>query len=548
MFNNRSFAVQILWTGCICLAIFLFLGVRALEGNRMTQGILKEYFQDFFRSVNGLESIEDLYESVVRQFTQSVLTGKMQPSDAIEPIEKAIFDAGVRLKEYTEIEHSVSGEHDLLDQALENAVSSVNLSWIVLKGFFQERKPDLAKIQAYVLREFYPRLDVLNQSYQHLFKHWLNQLSSQHMALRDELQWDMHILWIVLVIGSILIGLLLFHLLQRIRQAITTSSEQIDEMKQQKTNFTTRMLAVGDLETYKVADSINQWMDELRPVMRRMKVGVSSVWGLMPQLASGIKELVGKVGDFSRFTAEVGKTASDISFTSKELVKLMTDVSQTATDTARLAESGQTELVHLEATMKQMEEASRKISKRLAIISEKAANITMVVTTINKFADQTNLLSLNASIEAEKAGEYGLGFAVVAREIRRLADQVARATYDIEQMVKEMKSAVTSGVMEMDQFSDEVNKDVRDVRMIGSQFVQIIEQVQTLIPHFASVHSSVQAQATGAQHISDSMVHLNSAVEKTAALLSNASNKMYHMNEAAEKLQTEMQACIVDQT
>lgn len=548
MFHNRSFATQILWTGCICLAIFLFLGVRALEGNRMTQGILKEFFHDLFRSMNSLESIEELYETVVRQSTQSVLMGTMQPSDVIEPIEKAIFDAGVRLKEYTNVEHTVTGEHDLLDQALENAIADVNLSWIVLKEYLQEQNYDLAKIQAYILKELYPRLDVLNQRYLHLFKHWMNQLNSEHTSLRDELQWHMHILWVTLVIGSILIALLLFHLLQRIRQAIVASADQINEIKNQKTNFTARMSAVGDVETYKVADSVNQWMHELGLVIRRIKVGVLSVWRLLPQLTGGMNELVGKVGDFSRFTTEVGKTANDISFTSKELVKLMTDVSHTATDTAKLAESGQTELIHLEATMKQMEEASRKISKRLAIISEKAANITMVVTTINKFADQTNLLSLNASIEAEKAGEYGLGFGVVAREIRRLADQVARATFDIEQMVKEMTSAVTSGVMEMDQFSGEVNKDVRDVRMIGSQFVQIIEQVQTLIPHFASVHSSVQAQATGAQHISDSMVHLNAAVEKTAALLSNASSKMHHMNEAVETLHTEMQACIVDQT
>ena len=72
-------------------------------------------------------------------------------------------------------------------------------------------------------------------------------------------------------------------------------------------------------------------------------------------------------------------------------------------------------------------------------------------------ADQTNLLSLNAAIEAEKAGEYGLGFAVVAMEIRRLADQTAVATYDIEKMVKEMHSAVAAGVMGMDKFSDEVD-------------------------------------------------------------------------------------------
>ena len=85
------------------------------------------------------------------------------------------------------------------------------------------------------------------------------------------------------------------------------------------------------------------------------------------------------------------------------------------------------------------------MNAKLEVLNEKASNINQVVTTITKVADQTNLLSLNAAIEAEKAGEHGRGFAVVATEIRRLADQTAIASYDIEQLVKEMQSAVSAG-------------------------------------------------------------------------------------------------------
>ena len=111
--------------------------------------------------------------------------------------------------------------------------------------------------------------------------------------------------------------------------------------------------------------------------------------------------------------------------------------------------------------MRQVMEAAGSINAKLAVLNEKAGNINQVVTTITKVADQTNLLSLNAAIEAEKAGEYGRGFAVVATEIRRLADQTAVATYDIEQMVKEIQSAVSAGVMGMDKFSEEVRRGMQ---------------------------------------------------------------------------------------
>src|SRR6202007_2042888 len=99
----------------------------------------------------------------------------------------------------------------------------------------------------------------------------------------------------------------------------------------------------------------------------------------------------------------------------------------------------------MEETMRHVMEAATSINAKLSVLNEKAGNINQVVITITKVADQTNLLSLNAAIEAEKAGEYGRGFAVVATEIRRLADQTAVATYDIEQMVKEIQSAVAAG-------------------------------------------------------------------------------------------------------
>ena len=256
------------------------------------------------------------------------------------------------------------------------------------------------------------------------------------------------------------------------------------------------------------------------------------------EIAATSKQQQATATEIAATTSEVGATASRISATSKELARTVDEVSEVATQTSALALSGQGGLQKMKTSMQQIGDASTLINSRLALLSEKAANIGMVVTTINKVADQTNLLSLNAAIEAEKAGEHGRGFAVVAREIRRLADQTAVATFDIEQLVKEMQSAVSAGVMGMDKFSEEVRRGGESVGQVTTQLTEIIEQVQTLTPSFDAVNEGVQSQSISAQQISDALAQLSVAAQQTADSLRQSNMAIEQLNDAARGLQS----------
>lgn len=237
-------------------------------------------------------------------------------------------------------------------------------------------------------------------------------------------------------------------------------------------------------------------------------------------------------------TNEIVTTATEISATSKELVATMNEVSNVAAGAAGAAENGRAGLNKMELTMKHIVDAAGSISSKFEVLNEKANNINTVITTITKVADQTNLLSLNAAIEAEKAGEYGFGFSVVAKEIRRLADQTAVATLDIEQMVKEMRSAVSAGVMSMERFSEQVRHSVNDVREVSAQLTQIIEQVQALTPRFETVHHGMQFQAEGAAMINQSMIQLNEAAHQTVDSLKESNSAIAQLTVTARDLQS----------
>ena len=216
----------------------------------------------------------------------------------------------------------------------------------------------------------------------------------------------------------------------------------------------------------------------------------------------------------------------------------MNEVSGVAEGTAALAGRGQSGLSHMEETMQQVMEAAGSINDKLVVLNEKAGNINQMVTTITKVADQTNLLSLNAAIEAEKAGEYGRGFAAVAAEIRRLADQTAVATYDIEQMVREIQSAVSAGVMGMDKFSEEVRRGMHDVQEVGGQLSQIIHQVQALAPRIEAVNEGMHAQATGAEQISEALLQLTDAAQQTVDSLRQSTLAIDDLNQVTGSLRS----------
>lgn len=259
------------------------------------------------------------------------------------------------------------------------------------------------------------------------------------------------------------------------------------------------------------------------------------------QISASARELEASVAEQAASIKEVSATTKEILNTSSELLETVeTTVTKSVVDTSVLAEKGRNNLKQMEDAMHQLIVATGSISSKLAVINNKANKISTVVVTINKISEQTNLLSLNAAIEAEKAGEYGRGFAVVSREISRLADQTAVATFEIEQMVKEMQSSVSTGVMEMDKFSEEVRRDVEDVSSITEQLNSVIEGVNNLIPYFDAMKGGIQNQTIGADQISEAMNQLSVSAEQTKNALHEFRDVTEQLNKALFNLRNEV--------
>jgi len=324
------------------------------------------------------------------------------------------------------------------------------------------------------------------------------------------------------------------------KQAIPAIEKDLAAMSRRTALRSPADAALLQDETEQLGNAISTMTSNLASLLEQVQKSCAQLVSASVEIAATSNEQEATVGEFEASTARVLTAVKEISVMRQELARTMEGARSVAEGAGQLADTGRTGLGDMEGAMNQLVGATTSISSKLSVISENAGNINSVVTTITKVADQTNLLSLNAAIEAEKAGEYGLGFAVVAREIRRLADQTAVATLDIETMVKEMQISVTAGVMEMDKFSEEVKRGVKSVEEISGQLGQIIEKVKEVTGQFEKVNEGTKAQAQKAEQIREAMVQLSEGARQTSESVKQSNEATEQLREAARALQAEV--------
>ncbi len=380
---------------------------------------------------------------------------------------------------------------------------------------------------------------VLRKKTQHVRNDASSQVEEFHRHSRSRLRGA--IIRQSIGIGGILLALMLC-LLVVLRMLVRTPLLKLSDVTHKLTAFdlTVDVKARNQDEAGKLLQAINQLVQSFRKVIGQVQRSGIRVTSSATELSATAKEQETIIAQQMDSTGSIVASVKEISDVAAHLVQTMQKVASMSQNTAEFVSSGQADLTRMKDVMFQMEKASESISGRLESIHKKTESITSVVTTITKVADQTNLLSLNAAIEAEKAGEYGRGFTVVAREIRRLADQTAVATLDIEQMVQDMQTAVATGVTEMDNFVAEVRRNAEDVSDIGAQLTQIIDQVRALSPNFEEVNLVMERQSEHVDKINTAMLDLSEEMQQTRDSLGETYSVIEQLKNSARNLQDEV--------
>jgi methyl-accepting chemotaxis protein len=291
------------------------------------------------------------------------------------------------------------------------------------------------------------------------------------------------------------------------------------------------------LQLFETVSAMTSSLDSLLAQVAKSGVQVTSS---SAEIAASARELEATVAEQAASISEVSVTSAEISATAQDFESRMNSVTEMAANAADLAGASMAGLSHINVSMKSLLDSTSQSSEKLNAINERMGSISQVITTITKVANQINLLSLNAAIEAEKAGEYGIGFSVVAREIRRLADQTAVAALEIESMITDTQASVKDGMAAVTQYTEQTKSSTGDISYISGDLERVIAHTRELQPHLEAVNQGMHMQSESASQISEAMSQLNETARQTRDSLVEFKKVTEQLNEAVGGLQDEV--------
>ncbi|QWV94680.1 methyl-accepting chemotaxis protein [Geomonas oryzisoli] len=286
------------------------------------------------------------------------------------------------------------------------------------------------------------------------------------------------------------------------------------------------VIAEGDLTrrvNYHAKDELGQLSDHINGFVQKVQSIMQDLSGDATRVATSSTQLQATAQQMVQGTEEIVAQANTVATAGEEMAATSNDIAQNCHLAAQGAQCANQAAVDgaevVEATVAVMGVIAERVqgaARTVESLGERSDQIGAIVGTIEDIADQTNLLALNAAIEAARAGEQGRGFAVVADEVRALAERTTRATREISEMIRTIQGETQSAVQAMEEGSKEVERGTQQASRSGQALEAILEQIHAVMMQANQIATAAEEQTATTSEISTNMVQITDIVQATA--------------------------------
>ena len=335
------------------------------------------------------------------------------------------------------------------------------------------------------------------------------------------------------IIGGMFISSLI---IRSINRPIKIMNARLKEIAEGEGDLTQEITIKTRDELGEMASSFNQMVGKLRELIRQVAVNAEQVAAASEQLAASSEETTKATEHIATTVQEVAvgtdrqvqslndtdKTIQDLSSLVTQIAESSEIVSNTSIQASEKAVDGNHSVTKIIHQMDDISDTVNHLSEKVKTLGERSNQINEIIRVITGIADQTNLLALNAAIEAARAGEHGRGFAVVADEVRKLAEQSSESAKQISSLISVIKTDTDETVESMDATTSKVTDGIQLIRDAGSSFRQIEQAVQGVSSQIQEVTAAVQQLSAG----TDQMVTSMEAVARVSEVIADGTQTM----------------------
>jgi methyl-accepting chemotaxis protein len=349
-----------------------------------------------------------------------------------------------------------------------------------------------------------------------------------------------NLMWMSLLIALIVLAAAVsisFYIASGITRPINAMKLMLQDIAQGEGDLTKRLHIQSNDELGETGLFFNTFVEKIHSIISqvaqttiRVATAATQVYTTSEQMATGAEQVASQAGTVATAGEEMSATSSDISRNCGMAADASREASRKASDGAAVVE-------RTVGIMNEVADRVKDTSRSIESLGVRSDQIGEIVGTIEDIADQTNLLALNAAIEAARAGEQGRGFAVVADEVRALAERTTRATHEIGEMIKAIQSETKTAVESMEDGVHKVEEGRGESARSGEAIQSILQQINEVAMQVNQIATAAEEQTATTSEISSNMIQITEVVHQTAQGAHESATAASQLNKVAEELQ-----------
>jgi methyl-accepting chemotaxis protein len=342
---------------------------------------------------------------------------------------------------------------------------------------------------------------------------------------------------ITIVGGSILVGIVIGLLLSRsITRPVKATVAMLKDIAEGEGDLTKRVDQTRGDELGEMGKWFNTFVTKLQNIIIEIAGNAREVAGASTQIAAASEEMATGMSEQAAQVTQISSAVEEMSASVTEVSRKSIEASDNANQAGMVATKGG-EVV--DDTVKGMHSISEAVSASAVSVSElgkRGEQIGQIIEVINDIADQTNLLALNAAIEAARAGEHGRGFAVVADEVRKLADRTTRATEEIGESITAIQTETSQAVDRMNTGTEQVGIGVKRAQEAGNSLREIVNSTRNVADMIQSIAAAAEQQSAASEEISRNIESITAVTTQAAEGANQSAQAAAQLSTKAEQL------------